>query len=43
MTGVQFFEDAAAVDFYPLTALRELADLPWGGRSLRDQWTEVMG
>jgi len=43
MTGVQFFEDAAAVDFYPLTALRELADLPWGGRSLRDQWTELLG
>jgi UDP-N-acetylglucosamine diphosphorylase/glucosamine-1-phosphate N-acetyltransferase len=32
------FEDACAGDFRPLTDLRSVADLLWGGRSLRERW-----
>ena len=32
------FEDERAGDFRPLTNLRPLADLLWGGRSLRERW-----
>ncbi len=39
MVEIQFFEDEACMAFYPLNTLRSVADLPWGGRSLRSVWT----
>ena len=43
MGRVHFFEDAAAQDFYPLNVMRSVADLPWGGRPLREVWEGLLG
>jgi UDP-N-acetylglucosamine diphosphorylase/glucosamine-1-phosphate N-acetyltransferase len=38
MVEIQFFEDEKCGAFYPLNAMRSVADLPWGGRGLREVW-----
>lgn len=42
MGRVHFFEDEAAQDFYPLNALCSVADLPWGGRPIREIWEDLL-